>query len=181
MYKITKHFHNIDGDVFFMKKIIVIGLVIIGIILFINETPKETEEIRVRILANSNEISDQLEKVIIKEELIKVITSIEKTELIRTIKEKPKQIETSLKRNLSFELAQKIKVEYKKVNFPAKSLNGKILRAGKYPTLLVTIAKGKGKNWWSILYPEFFNLEYDENNEIEYKLYLKEYFEKKKK
>lgn len=153
-----------------MKKIILIIILIIGIFVFFKK--EENKEIRIRILANSNSLTDQLEKIVIKETIVKIIendkialNSIDKNIIL---------INEKLKSNLDKELYNKLKIEFKTVNFPAKSVNGKIIKAGSYPTLLITISEGKGKNWWSILYPEFFGVEYDDNNEIEYKLYLKE-------
>lgn len=159
----------------FMRKIFIILLVIIGIVILTEPETKGSEEIRVRILASSDELSDQVDKIAVKEEVIKILQAFSQTELLMILENNLSFLEEKLKNNLSNDLAQKIIIEYKKVNFPAKSVNGKMLKAGKYQTLLITIDEGKGKNWWSILYPAFFNLEYDDNNEIEYRLYIKEW------
>ena len=65
-------------------------------------------------------------------------------------------------------------VEYKKVSFPAKVLNNKFIPSGTYKTLLITIGEGKGDNWWSVLYPEFFGINYDDSDEIKYKSFIYE-------
>ena len=53
-------------------------------------------------------------------------------------------------------------------------------KEGEYESLLVTLGKGKGDNWWCILFPPLCSLEVEENNSenIEYSLYIKEMFEK---
>lgn len=153
-----------------MKKLIFL-IIIILTITFLKDN--QTNEIRIRILANSDELCDQKEKIIVKETLIKILNN--QKNITNLLENDLNKIKIELKNNLETNLFQKLKIEYKKVNFPAKSKNGKILKAGTYQTLLITIKSGKGKNWWSVLYPEFFNIEYDENNEIEYKLFLKEY------
>ncbi len=158
-----------------MKKIIILLLIIIGIVI-INEKRDNQEEIRIRILANSNELNDQKEKIMIKEKTIQILSK--ETEIKKMLENNLSKFKTSLKENLDETLFAKLKIEYRIVNFPAKTINGKIIKAGSYKTLLITIEEGKGKNWWSVLYPEFFGIEYDDNNEIEYKLYIKEYFEK---
>lgn len=158
-----------------MKKIVIIIVIIACIILFKNENSKTNDEIRIRILANSDELVDQLNKLIVKDEVIKIL----KEDRMLINRDNINEFEKKLKNNLDMTLSSQIKVEYKKTNFPAKSQNGKILKAGKYQTILITIKNGKGKNWWSVLYPEFFGVEYDDNNEIEYKLYIKRYFENK--
>lgn len=160
----------------FMRKILIIVLLIIGIVVLTEPEKKECEEIRVRILANSNQLSDQIDKIEVKEEVIKILQTFNQADLILMLKSNLSSLEDKIKANLPNALAQKIQVEYKKVNFPAKSVDGKMIKAGQYQTLLITIDEGKGKNWWSVLYPAFFNVEYDDNNEIEYRLYLKEWF-----
>ena len=65
-------------------------------------------------------------------------------------------------------------IEYKNVAFPAKVLNGKLIPSGTYKTLLITIGSGQGNNWWSVLYPEFFGINYEDSDEIEYKSFIYE-------
>lgn len=153
-----------------MKKILFLILIILTISIL---KEKQTTEIRIRILANSDELCDQKEKIIVKETLIKILNN--QNNITNLLENDLNKIKIELKQNLETNLFKKLKIEYKKVNFPAKSKNGKIIKAGTYQTLLITINNGKGKNWWSVLYPDFFNVEYDENNEIEYKLFLKEF------
>ena len=65
-----------------------------------------------------------------------------------------------------------IRVEFMDEYFPAKSLNGQIVPAGVYQTIKITIGEGKGTNWWSILYPEFFGVTYEDSKNIEDKSYF---------
>lgn len=158
-----------------MKKIIVLILIIIGLVL-ITEKSDNQEEIRIRILANSNELNDQIEKITIKEKVMQILN--QESKIKEVLENNLSKFTNTLKDNLDETLFTKLKIEYRNVNFPAKTINGKIIKAGNYKTLLITIEDGKGKNWWSILYPEFYGVEYDDNNEIEYKLYIKEVFNK---
>ena len=57
-------------------------------------------------------------------------------------------------------LKHNIKVEYKIESFPAKSYKGKFIPSGNYPTILITIGEGLGKNFWTMLYPDFFNISF---------------------
>ena len=52
----------------------------------------------------------------------------------------------------------------------------KIIEAKDYESLLVTLGKGKGKNWWCVLFPPLCLMETDEN--VEYKFYVKEIIDK---
>ena len=69
-------------------------------------------------------------------------------------------------------LFHNIKVEYTIESFPAKSYKGKFIPSGNYPTILVTIGEGNGNNFWTLLYPDFFNISFDDNNEVEYRSYI---------
>ena len=67
---------------------------------------------------------------------------------------------------------QNISVCYTQDTYPAKSFDGKFMASGTYPTLLILIDDGLGSNWWSVLYPEFFNVSYEASSEIEYRSYI---------
>ena len=58
------------------------------------------------------------------------------------------------------------------ISFPAKSVNNSIIPSGLYPTVVITLGNGKGHNWWSVLYPEYFGLTYGDFDEIEYRSYI---------
>ena len=46
------------------------------------------------------------------------------------------------------------------------SLNGKVIPSGIYDTLLITIGEGEGSNYWSLLYPEFFGITFEDIDSI---------------
>lgn len=124
------------------------------------------KELRLRILANSNSEYDQNIKIEVKNYLEKYF----KDTSIQNVNEKI--LENSLKKQFNI----KIKVERKIVDYEAKSYDGKIIPSGAYETLLVTIGEGIGRNFWTILYPEFFNISFEDDNEIQYKSYFYELF-----
>ena len=65
-----------------------------------------------------------------------------------------------------------MKISYKETYFPPKSKNNTFTPPGKYKTLLIEIDNAKGSNWWSVLYPEFFNVDYEDFKEVEFKWYF---------
>ena len=75
---------------------------------------------------------------------------------------------------------QKYSIDYGYHYFPEKIYKGVKYEEGEYESLLVTLGEGKGDNWWCILFPPLCSLEVDENNneKIEYSLYVKEMFDK---
>lgn len=118
---------------------------------------------RIRIKASDNSISSIEFKEQIKEEVL-ILLSKTNNQNINLLVE---YLSSSLK-----EKYQSITVSYTNDTYPAKSLNGEFIPSGTYPTLLIKIGEGLGSNWWSLLYPEFFNVSYDESDEIEYRSYV---------
>lgn len=145
--------------------IIVIISVVIGCVIFFTSS---SDELRIRILANSNSAEDLNEKAVVKETLEKILNEL------KTYDEKI--IEERLKLSLPKELANKIKVNRVYSYYPAKSYNNKFIPSGSYDTILITIGDGKGSNFWTLLYPEYYHIEFEENNEIEYRSYFYDLF-----
>lgn len=129
----------------------------------------DSQELRIRILPNSNSEVDQKEKEIIKEALLEIFK--EETIKISNLDELKQKLN---QKNLN--LIHEYKIEFKDVTFPSKTKNGKFIPSGTYKTLLITIGEGKGDNWWSVLYPEFFGVEYEDSEEIEYRSYIYDLF-----
>jgi stage II sporulation protein R len=133
-----------------MKKIILIIVCIIGLILLINE--QQSDELRIRVIANSDSTSDQL----IKQKIVRLI----KNKIATFNKDEFKEI--------------KYTIEIKETTFPTKEVEGRIIPGGVYSTLLVVIGSGVGKNWWSLLYPDYHNISFEdlETGEVEFKFYF---------
>lgn len=154
-----------------MKKVfIILGLVfIIGII-----NIKSDNHLRVRVIANSNSISDQNIKNEVVEILKNIINADDSFDIVRakmnTLKKELKYYQE--KNNI------KLDVELKKTSFPSKRLNGKVIPSGAYETLLITIGNGKGNNYWSILYPEYYGITFEDNSfeNLSFKSYFYELF-----
>lgn len=71
------------------------------------------------------------------------------------------------------------KISYGENYFPQKKYKDIIYPEGTYESLLVTIGKGQGDNWWCVLYPPLCLIEYNNQiNNLEFKLYIKELFNK---
>ena len=164
-----------------MKKIILI--LIIPFILILINTKEEDNMLRVRVIANSNSKYDQEIKTIVSNNL--------KTKLYDLLKEED-NINTARKKiydNMSV-LSNNVKESLKDIDysytinygynyFPEKEYNGKTYKEGKYESLLVTLGKGEGDNWWCILFPPICLIEAEESNEeVEYSSFFKTIFDK---
>ncbi len=149
-----------------MKKRILELLISILFVLTITCCTKKNTDLRLRILANSNTLEDQSLKLEVKDYLKRYLENINLSDINLN----------NLEKELINYFNTNIKVERKFVNYEAKYYNNKLIPSGLYDTILITINEGKGKNFWTILYPEFFNISFEEDHELEYKSYFYEVF-----
>lgn len=148
--------------------IFIIGSILVGFIFMISNNKEEG--IRVRIVANSNLDVDINNKEIVKDALEEVLNEVNSLNVA--------EIKNKLDEKLDQSLSKMIKVELTKSSYEAKTYDGKFIPSGTFDTLLVTIGNGDGNNFWTLLYPEYYNIEFEESNEIEYKIYIVELIEK---
>lgn len=154
-----------------MKKFIFfVCIFIIGIILFFTFTNKQSDELRIRILSNGSTEIDLYEKQIVKDALEEVLNEIDSLNVVL--------IEKELKIKTEGKIKNEIKVERVNSYYPAKSYNNEFIPSGSYETILVTIGKGEGSNFWTLLYPEYYHIEFEEENEIEYRFFIFDFIKK---
>jgi len=159
-----------------MKKILIILSIIISTIVINKEYDKITipnESIRIRVIANSNSLEDQLLKLKVKENISKHL--YKKLEKVNNIDEARKSIKNNLddvdnivSKTLNNNNYQ---IKYGNNYFPTKELNGIEYKEGEYESLVVNIGKSQGNNWWCVLFPPLCMIEatYKESTKVEYK------------
>ncbi len=176
-----------------MKKLILFILTIIVLMGVIDSYKEDyyvipNESIRIRIIPNSNSIKDQYLKKQVKtnveleiEKDLEESRSINKSRQIinknlNNYKQTVKEVLKNEKTNQDFQ------IDFGYHYFPEKTYKGVKYEEGEYESLLITLGKGDGDNWWCVLFPPICSLEVeeDDNNSegIEYSLYIKEMFEK---
>lgn len=142
------------------------------------------DAIRIRIIPNSNSDFDQTMKMKVKEKL--EITMFDLLKEASSSEEARNIIKNNL--NLIDKDVEKIlndnyydidyNVNYGLNYFPSKKYKGIKYDAGYYESLLVTLGKGEGDNWWCVLFPPLCLIEGEENSDVEYKSFVKEILEK---
>ena len=173
-----------------MKKIIFIIIVfIISIFVYINVNAEiiiPNDAIRIRVLANSNNVIDQK----IKKEVSNYVSKYMYVRLknVKDVGEANIIINDSIS-----DLNNKIKDIFNKNNydmnysinfgdnyFPDKSYKGILYKKGNYKSLVISIGNAEGDNWWCVLFPPLCLLEADEldTGEVEYKTIISEMIEK---
>ncbi|HHY20297.1 MAG TPA: stage II sporulation protein R [Bacilli bacterium] len=130
------------------------------------DVPKE-EAIRLRILANSDSIQDQLLKRSIRDavnhemtEWVSDIDDIEEAKL--AIANRVDSIEDIVADELAkLGQDQSFTVTFAPVQFPTKLYGDLVYPAGTYDAVLITLGAGKGENWWCVLFPPLCFLDFD--------------------
>lgn len=172
-----------------MKKMLVFLAIIIICLISVKNNKEELitipkESIRIRIIANSNSLADQYEKNIIKnkiqiylEDILKDSNSKQETERIikKNIYSIEKEIETAIKELGSNTM---YKINFGNNFFPQKEYKGITYESGFYDSLVITLGKGQGNNWWCVLFPPLCLIDETDLNDKEYKLFITELIEK---
>lgn len=133
----------------------------------------EQGEFRVRVISSSNDLDD----IQLKEELANEINLyiIENNITKNSIHQYLDEIDMIVKR-----YTNEYTIEITKEKFPAKMINGRLSPSGKYKTLLITLGNGDGENYFSVLYPEYYNISYEDvhTGKVEVKSFIYESIKK---
>ena len=155
-----------------MKKIIFMLIcLVIGVIIYQKngDIIIPSDAIRIRIIANSNNTFDLYQKQKLKDEI-----KIDLYNLVKSLKnssEASRYIKDNL--NVVDDIVGKrindYKIEYGLNYFPEKIYKGVLYPSGDYESLVITLGKGLGDNWWCVLYPPLCMIDdNDTTSDVEY-------------
>lgn len=116
---------------------------------------------RVHITANSDSIDDQLLKYTISKEVNSYIEQITKN--TKTKEEAKEIIEENIYKILNIcknivtnnNYNYDVKAYMGQIEYDEKIYNDLKMDKGIYDSLKITIGKGEGQNWWSLIYPTY--------------------------
>ena len=158
-----------------MKKILIIFSIIISILVLNKEYDDikiPNSAIRIRIIANSNNIEDQLMKYKVKsnvEELLykKLHNTKDINQARTTIKNNLNEIDKLVNTTIDSKYSINYGINY----FPEKELKGIKYNEGNYESLVIKLGEAKGNNWWCVLFPPLCLMEANKKDidNIEYK------------
>ena len=159
-----------------MKKALIIIAIIITIIIYNKEYDKiliPENSIRIRVIANSNNIEDQVLKLKVKEKVeSKLYEKLDNTKDINVARNKIKSALTEIDNIVNNTTnSNNYNIKYGTNYFPKKELNGINYDEGNYESLVINLGEGKGNNWWCVLFPPLCTIDIKENNtdKVEYK------------
>lgn len=165
-----------------MKKILIIIIFFIFCVIYgSNEYIMNEDEIRFRVIANSNNVDDIIMKEKVVDELSNIIfkdgnrDSI-KQNIINNLSTMENKIDSLFENN---NYNKSYNIIYGLNEFPKKEYNGKVYNEGLYESLVVEIGEAKGNNYWCFLYPSLCVSDYEnkklsieekeENNKIKFR------------
>lgn len=172
-----------------MKKSIVLLMIIFVFYMFVSKSVVRgltipDDAIRIRIIPNSNSEFDQSVKRSVRNkleitmyDLLKDAKSSEEASEI--IKNNLELVDNDVKKILednNYDLGYKINYGYN--YFPEKEYKGVKYEEGYYESLLVTLGKGEGDNWWCVLFPPLCLIEGEEADKVEYKSIVEQILKK---
>ncbi|OAB43027.1 stage II sporulation protein R [Paenibacillus glacialis] len=124
--------------------------------------PIPEDSIRLRILANSDRVEDQLIKREIRDAIVAEMNGwvgeLEDPQNLDQARQTIRNHMDDLNRLVGRELSNRginyaYNVELSVVPFPTKLYGGTVYPAGDYEALRVTLGEGRGQNWWCVLFP----------------------------
>ena len=130
--------------------------------------------IRIRIIANSDKLEDQENKAIIKNEVnsylyMKLKNVDNYSDAKNIVKESINDINDIVKAHES-----DYEVIYGDNYFPEKEYKGVKYNEGEYESLVITLGKGNGKNFWCVLFPPLCMIDESKLNDVSYGFYVSE-------
>ena len=165
-----------------MKKLMIILLIPL-LISSMNINSNKDDILRIRVIANSNSEHDQQVKNEISNNLkIKLYDLLKDESNIDNARKIINNNIDTLSEDIDKSLVNEdysYNINYGLNYFPEKEYNGKTYKEGKYESLLVTLGKGEGNNWWCILFPPLCLVEAEESEEeVEYDFFFKNIIDK---
>jgi stage II sporulation protein R len=145
-----------------MRKLILFVVIILFILTIVNN--EKDEEIRVRIIPNSNNEYDLKIKNKVKESVVYYLYNIYEEEYENYKKNIINSID-GLEKIISKEYSN-CTISFDKHTLYNKTYNGNKVKDEECLVLLIILGEGKGDNWWGSVYPKY--LEVSGSDVVEY-------------
>jgi hypothetical protein len=138
-----------------MKKLI--AIIILGLLSIIICISKDEKQIRLRIISSSDDKDD----IMLKEEVKNAVTYYLKEIYVEDYQTYVNNINNSLVdlENIIDRNYIDCNVEFNYHTLYNKENNGMPIKNESILTLVITLGKGEGNNWWGTIYPEYLGME----------------------
>lgn len=118
----------------------------------------EGEVLRLHVVANSDAAADQQAKQKVREAIMPLVASVKDAGDEKDAERILNELLPDIRRKAEDTL-QDCAMDYGAsagigtFDFPAKSYGARVYPAGEYRALKVVLGKGKGENWWCVIFP----------------------------
>lgn len=119
-----------------------------------------SDTIRLHVIANSDDTTDQIVKLAVRDSVLKKLDEILSIETDKENVEKAIVENLDILRDTANETLDSIGSEsaatvvFSTEFYPEKRYDGYTLPAGEYLSLQIKIGEAEGRNWWCVLYPQ---------------------------
>ncbi|MBR5227443.1 MAG: stage II sporulation protein R [Clostridia bacterium] len=154
------------SNIFSCKNLFILSFILLNLIILsktYNAQSNIQNYFRVHVTANSNSISDQLVKYTLADKLNNYISSLiqncsSKKDCKKVIEENVEEI-LAISNNILKDKGKNYTVYAKigNIYYEEKQNDNMTMSAGIYDSIQIVLGEGKGKNWWSLIYPNAFN------------------------
>jgi stage II sporulation protein R len=123
--------------------------------------------LRFRVIANSDSLWDEAVKTAVRNLVLQTLTptlsrahSVGQAERLLgpELARLQAVVDALLQRD---DVSYRARVTLGRTAFPTKAYGAWVLPAGRYPALIVTLGRGRGHNWWCVLFPELCFVDID--------------------
>ena len=164
-----------------MKKIVIFIFLFIFFACILNKNSEiiiPNNSIRIRIIANSNDLHDQQIKYAIKDEISKEIYP--KLQNISDYNDARKEINNSMDviNNIVKKYTSDFSIYFGNNYFPRKKYKGVTYKEGNYESLVIKLGDAKGKNFWCVLFPPLCMIDESRLNDVSYSFLVSELLNK---
>ena len=138
--------------------VLVLTMLLLGAVLADKQYLRENV-VRMHIRANSDSVSDQQEKLAVRDALLEYLTETDENvsnagEAKAFLQENLGELENRANSVLADNNSQHCaKVSLREEAFPTREYEEFSLPAGVYDALVVEIGNAEGKNWWCVVFP----------------------------
>ncbi len=142
--------------------------------------------IRIHIRANSNEEIDQSIKLIVKNDIVNVLTPLlasceTKSDAYSIMQENLSLMKEVADKRLAVEgFSYVSSIRLCKEKFPAREYLGTVYDSGVYDALIIELGSGNGDNWWCVAFPPLCFIPASDSENFYYKSKIMEIIEKYK-
>ena len=147
---------------FYLCFTLFLAVMVIGLLPVHGESELYDNVLRLHVIANSDSDEDQSLKLIVRDEILKEVSSLvmecesfEEAEAVLSKEENLDRLRRVAEETIEREgYDYKVSISLGREKYPRKNYEALCFPSGNYTSLRVEIGGAVGKNWWCVLFPQ---------------------------